>query len=101
LRKQEIDVSGISRDIVPDFLTAENLGRFNWFEDRSMGIEEAGIVPQGAGWRVYLTDEEGRPRYDKFHGDEEEALGDFLKRVRAINTLFAAREKRVPKGSHL
>ena len=92
-------MSETSRDTVRDMLAAENLGRFNWFEDRSMGIEEAGIVPQGAGWQVYLTDEEGRPRYEKFHGDEGEALADFIKRVRAINKLVALREKRLRKQS--
>jgi hypothetical protein len=84
---------------VRDTLAAENLERFNWFEDRGMRVEEAGIVAQGAGWRVYLTDEQGYPSYDKFHGDEGEALVDFLKRVRAINELVALRDKRLRKRS--
>ncbi|CAI3798993.1 hypothetical protein [Pseudarthrobacter sp. MM222] len=85
---------------VLNVLVAENLGRFNWHEDRDMGIEEAGILTQGAGWRVYLTDEQGRPRYERFHEDEGEAGADFLKRVRAINELVARRESRIRKQSN-
>lgn len=88
-------MSEISKEGVRKTLAADNLCRFNWFQDRGFGVEEAGIVTGGAGWRVYLTDERAYPRYDKLHGDEGEALSDFLKRVRAINELVARREERL------
>lgn len=78
---------------VREILTAEHLGHFNWFEDRYPQAEEAGIVAQGGGWRVYLTDERAYSRYEKLYADEGEALVDFLKRVRAINHITTRREE--------
>lgn len=84
----------VSKEGVRETLTAENLGHFNWFEDRYPQAEEAGIVVQGSGWRVYLTDERAYSRYEKLHSDEGQALVDFLKRVRAINHILTRREER-------
>lgn len=87
-------MSEISKETVHSTLAAENLGRFNWLEDRRPRADEVGIVAHNAGWRVYVTDERENPRYDEVHGDEGEALSDFLARVRGIDHSFARREER-------
>jgi hypothetical protein len=94
LKGEGIKMSEASKEGVRETLTAENLGHFNWFEDRYPQAEEAGIVAEGAGWRVYLTDERACSRYKKLHADEGEALADFLKRVRAIDHILTLREER-------
>lgn len=88
-------MSGISKAGVLAILEAENLGRFNWLEDRSPRPDEVGLLRQGPGWRVYSTDERAAAQYDKVHTDEEEALADFLKKVRATNHYFSLREERL------
>lgn len=88
-------MSDTSREGVRAILEAEHLGRFNWFEDRHPHADEVGIVVQGAGWRVYSTDERAYEQYEKIHGDEGEALADFLMKVRATIRYFARREERL------
>jgi hypothetical protein len=93
-------MSDISKDGVRAILEAENLGRFNWFEDRRPRADEVGIVAHTAGWRVYSTDERAYEQYEKVHGDEGEALTDFLKKVRATNRYFARREERLRRETN-
>ncbi len=87
-------MSHTSKNGVRSILSAERLGHFNWFEDRALRADEVGIVRPRAGWRVYVTDERANPRYDEVHGDEGEALADFLARVRAINHILERRKER-------
>jgi hypothetical protein len=84
-----------SREGVRAVLVAENLGGFNRFEARRPRAGEVGIVVQGAGWRVYSTDERAYEEYEKVHGDEGEALADFLMKVRATNRYLARRGDRL------
>lgn len=79
-------------------LAAENLGRFNWFEDRPPRADEVGIVKKdtkwGTRWQVYSTDERAYPDYDQWHEDEGSALVDFLDMVRRNNEYFANLDER-------
>lgn len=78
---------------IRQILADENLGRFNWFEDRPTRANEVGIVIEetqwGRRWQVYSTDERAYPDYDKWHEDEGPALVDFLDMVRRNNEYFA------------
>ncbi|MDQ0820814.1 hypothetical protein QFZ69_001693 [Arthrobacter sp. V1I7] len=88
-------MSATNRANVRGCVGGRNLGRFNWFEDRGPRANEVGIVAQSAGWRVYSTDERAYEQYEEVYGDEEEALADFLKKVRATNRYFARRAERL------
>jgi hypothetical protein len=88
-------MSETTKDGVERILSAEDLSHFNWFEDRDLRADEVGIVRLGESWRVYSTDERANPIYDVRHADEDGALADFLKKLRATNRYFALRKNRL------
>lgn len=96
-------MSDTNKQNVLDTLASENLGRFNWFEERSPRPDEVGILEKatefGTGWQVYSTDERACPQYDRWHEGEPAALADFLEKVRATNRFFALRAKRLGSGA--
>jgi hypothetical protein len=81
-------------------IAAERLRYFNWYEQRDPAAEEVGIVPRDGGWLVYITNERaGWKEYDPIvHADEDEALDDFLERLRDLNFLIARRAERRRRG---
>jgi hypothetical protein len=83
---------------VRETLVAENLGHFNWFENRPPCADEVGIVKKETKWRarwqVYATDERAYPDYDKWHEDEGPALLDFLDMVRRNKEYFSLLDER-------
>jgi hypothetical protein len=67
-----------SKEAVRAILDAENLVRYNWFEDRYQHEFEAGIQKVDAGWRVYYADEKAGALFDREYADEADALTKFL-----------------------
>jgi hypothetical protein len=93
-------MSDAHRDEVAKIITDEGLRYFNWYEQREPAAEEVGIVPRDGGWLVYITNERaGWKEYDPIvHADEDEALDDFLDRLRDLNFLIQRQAERRHRG---
>jgi hypothetical protein len=93
-------VSAARRDEVAKIIADEGLRYFNWYEQRDPAAEEVGIVPRDGGWLVYLTNERaGWKEYDPIvHADEDEALDDFLDRLRDLEFLLRRQAERRRRG---
>jgi hypothetical protein len=94
-----MEMSESNKADVQRLLAAENLKRFNWFENRPPRADEVGIVKKetkwGVRWQVYATDKRAYPEYDKWHEDEGPALLDFLDMVRRNNEYFSLLDERL------
>ena len=76
-------------DDVRNIINEEKLVGYNFFEDRNNDENEIVIMNDSAEWVVYATDERASKvtGSEKKFDSEEEALKNFVKRLRALNIL--------------
>jgi hypothetical protein len=79
----------MTREDVKEIIRKERLTGYNFFENRDNVENEIVVVIESKQWIVYATDE----RASKITGaertfdNEESALDNFVKRLRALNAL--------------
>ncbi|MGN0513717.1 MAG: Imm59 family immunity protein [Lachnospiraceae bacterium] len=79
----------MTRDSVQKIISEENLTGYNFFESRVNTENEIVIVNDSKQWIVYATDERASKvtGSEKTFDNESDALGNFVKRLRALNFL--------------
>jgi len=78
----------MSRDKAMGIIITEKLSHYNYYNDRDMQPREVGIREQANKWSVYTSDEKANPVSEKVFDSEDDALENFIKRLRAINKLL-------------
>lgn len=73
-----------------EILDSEQLGHYNWYYEHKLKENEVGIECENGQWKVFVTDERAGIVTDSvaIFKDEEEALENFIKRVRILKRLF-------------
>lgn len=79
----------MTRDSVKKIIRKEKLTGYRFFENRNYEENEIVIVNDSKQWIVYATDERASKvtGSEKTFDNEEDALENFVKRLRAINAL--------------
>lgn len=79
----------MTREEVNKIIEEESLSNFNLFEERSNAENEVGIRSEKGRWTVYATDERASTvtGSEKVFENEELALDNFIKRLRASKIL--------------
>lgn len=82
----------MTRDDVKNIILEENLAGYNFFENRDNAENEIVIVNNMQQWLVYATDERASKitGSEKKFDSEEEALENFVKRLKALNIIKKA-----------
>lgn len=85
----------MTREYVKKLITEEGLHGYNFFENKVNKENTIVIAKDSEQWIVYATDERASKRTgsEKTFNNEAEALENFIKRLRASNTLKTASEK--------
>lgn len=80
----------MTRDDIKKIIDEEKLIGYNFFENRSNSENEMVIIFDSREWVVYATDERASKvtGSEKKYSNEEEALNNFIKRLRALNILM-------------
>ncbi len=79
----------MTREEAKKIIEKEQLIGFNWNEERYHKENEVGIIFEDNAWKVYTTDERASAVTGSVreYETEEEALDDFIKRLRADKKL--------------
>ena len=77
----------MTRDMAKKIIADENLGYYNFFEEKGLSADAMVIQKKEDKWSVYATSERAsKVIYSEYvYDNEEEALDDFIDRLRWLN----------------
>lgn len=75
----------MTKDEALKIIKDENLKFFNWYSDHKIRPNEVGIQSEQNKWHVHTSDERANLLSKKIFQTENEALENFIKRLRALN----------------
>ena len=83
----------MTRQDVLQAIQAEGLVSYSMFEERADASDEMAVKEEAGRWLVYATGERGCPvsGSEAWFDTEEEALSNFLRRLRALNRVIKSR----------